>query len=173
MSSLVRSSFLAAFAAAFVLLPPPSPAQTFDEAPRTVTLEARRKVDGFDNYHVAAFSFKHGINGDASLKTTRNNWDILFGNSPQRDSFDVTMVVDDRSRIKDLGAHEWSEIFEVPQLPAHEKPTREPSVAAVVGHIYLVHSADSDDDHYSLFRVESLEPGKTVTITWKRVASPE
>lgn len=173
MSSLLRFSRSAVFAAAFVLLRVSASAQSIDEGPRTVTLEARRIADGVDNYQVAAFGFKHGVNGKASLETTHNNWDILFGNSPQRDSFDVTMVVDDRSRIKDLGAYDWAGIVEVPGLPAYEKPTREPSVAAVVGHIYVVHSADSGDDHYSLFRVEALEPGKTVTITWKRVAWPE
>lgn len=35
--------------------------------PQTVTLWARKKVDGVDNYTRAAFSFKHGVNGDAAL----------------------------------------------------------------------------------------------------------
>ena len=139
----------------------------------SVTLLARQKVDGVDNYTQAAFSFKYGVNGDAALKVTRNNWDLLFGNSPLPDAFDVTMVTDDCSRIKDLGALNWSAAFDVPALPAYPRPTREPSVKAIVGHMYVVHTKDRDHDHYALFRVESLEPGKSVTISWKLVASPE
>jgi hypothetical protein len=133
-------------------------AQTLNGEPQIVTLLARRKVDDVDNYRQAAFSF---------------NWDLLFGNSPLSDAFDVTMVTDDCSRIKDLGALNWSDTFDVPALPAHLKPTREPSVKAIVGNIYVVHSKDTDDNHYALFRVESLEPGKSVTISWKLITSPE
>ena len=148
-------------------------AQMPSDEPQTVTLLARKKVNDVDNYRQAAFSFKYGINGDAAMKVTRNNWDLLFGNSPLPDAFDVTMVTDDCSRIKDLGALNWSDTFDVPVLPAHLKPTREPSVKAIVGNMYVVHSKDTDDNHYALFRVESLEPGKSVTISWKLVTSPE
>jgi hypothetical protein len=141
--------------------------------PRTATLLARKKVDRVDNYTQAAFSFKHGVNGDTALKVTRNNWDLLFGNSPVPDAFDVTMVTDDCSRIKDLGELNWSDAFDVPALPAHPEPTREPSVKAIFGHMYVVHTKDRDNDHYALFRVEAHEPGKSVTISWKLVASPE
>lgn len=148
-------------------------AQMPDKEPQTVTLLARKKVDGVDNYSQAAFSFKYGVNGEAALKITRNNWDLLFGNSPLPDAFDVTMVVDDCSRIKDLGALNWFDAFDVPVLTAHLKPTREPSVKAIVGNMYVVHSKDTGDNHYALFRVESLEPGKSVTISWKLITSPE
>ncbi len=148
-------------------------AQTLNDEPQIITLLARKKVDDVDNYRQATFSFKYGINGDSALKITRNNWDLLFGNSPLSDAFDVTMVTDDCSRIKDLGALNWSDTFDVPALPAYLKPTREPSVKAIVGNMYVVHSKDTNDNHYSLFRVESLEPGKSVTISWKLIASPE
>ena len=148
-------------------------AQTLNGEPQIVTLLARKKVDGVDNSRQAAFSFKHGVNGDAAMKLTRNNWDLLFGNSALPDAFDVTMVTDDCSRIKDLGALNWSDTFDIPALPAHLKPMREPSVKAIVGNMYVVHSKDTDDNHYALFRVESLEPGKSVTISWKLITSPE
>lgn len=147
--------------------------QTPNGEPQTVTLLARKKVGDVDNYTQAAFSFKHGVNGDAALKVTRNNWDLLFGNSPLADAFDVTMVTDDCSRIKDLGVLNWSDAFDVPVLQAYPQPTREPSVKAIVGHIYVVHTKDRDEDHYALFRVESLVPDKSVTISWKLVASPQ
>jgi len=141
--------------------------------PQTVTLLKRKKVGDVDNYTQATFSFKHGINGEAGRAVTRNNWDVLFGNSPLPDAFDVTTVTDDCSRIKDLGALNWTEAFAVPVIPAYAEPTREPSVKAIVGHMYVVHSKDRDDDHYALFRVESLDPGKSVTISWKLIAAPK
>ncbi|MEK6333848.1 MAG: hypothetical protein AABM67_02805 [Acidobacteriota bacterium] len=144
-----------------------------NDAPKYVSLLKRVQVGNNDNYTRAAFSFKFGLNGDAAVQVTRNNWDLLFGNSPTPDAFDVTMVGDDRSRIKDLGQLKWTDKLEIPVLPAYERPTREPSVKAIVGDMYLVHTKDSKQDHYALFRVESLVPGKEVTISWKLIPSPE
>lgn len=141
--------------------------------PRLVTLPARRVTNGHDNYVDATFSFEHGMNGEAALPFTRNDWDILFGNTPSVDGFSVTMVVDDRSRIQDMGALNWGDNFQVPILLAHPVPTNEPEVAAIVGHMYAVHTRDTETNLYALFRVESLEPGKSVTISWKSVQSPE
>jgi hypothetical protein len=137
---------------------------------KTVTLEARVSTKESDNYTKAAFSFKRGANGDEGRKLTRNNWDILYGNNPGRDGFDVSMVVDDCSRILDLGKHQWSELFDLPQLSAYLEPTREPSVKALEGHMYLVRSKDQSTDHLSLFRVEKVTQGKSVTISWKLVS---
>jgi len=141
--------------------------------PRTVTLVARRITNGVDNYVDAAFSFEFGMNGVGALSLTRNDWDILFGNRPDRDTFGVTMVVDDRSRIRDLGALNWGDSFQVPVVPAYPVPTREPDVDAIVGHMYVVHTKDTNTDLYALFRVEALEPGKSVTISWKSVQRPD
>ena len=146
--------------------------QSSAPVPKTVTLLARTKLGELDNYTQAAFSFKHGINGAAALPVTRNNWDLLFGNSPLPDAFDVSMVVDDCSRIKDLGALTWVDTFDVPALAAYAEPTREPSVKAIVGHLYVVHTKDRDNDHFALFRVESLEPSNSVTISWKLIPAP-
>jgi len=138
-----------------------------------VQSEPRRITNGQDNYVDAAFSFEFGMNGVGALSLTRNDWDILFGNRPDRDTFRVTMVVDDRSRIRDLGALNWGDSFQVPVIPAYPVPTNEPDVDAIVGHMYVVHTKDTDTDLYVLFRVEALEPGKSVTISWKGVQSPE
>lgn len=141
--------------------------------PQRATLLARRIVNGIDNYTQATYSFKYGSNGPALRRITHNNWDILFGNGPSGDTFDVTMVVDDCSRIKDLGPLDWPDVKVVPALPAYDKPTHEPSVKAVTGHMYLVHTKDSDLNQYAMFRVEDLDPGKSVTISWKLISSPE
>lgn len=154
-------------------LPEHSNGQNRSVEPQTATLLARRVVNGIDNYTQAVYSFKYGSNGPALRRITRNNWDILFGNSPVPDAFDVTMVVDDCSRIKDLGPLDWPQVKVIPALPAYDKPTREPSVQAVTGHMYLVHTKDSILNQYALFRVENLDPGKSVTISWKLINSPE
>lgn len=141
--------------------------------PRLVTLPARRVTNGQDNYVDAAFSFEFGMNGLGAVPLTRNDWDILFGNRPDRDTFGVTMAVDDCSRIRDLGPWNWGDSFPVPAIPAYQVPTNEPDVNAVVGHMYVVHTKDTQTDLYFLFRVEALEPLKSVTISWKGVQRPE
>jgi hypothetical protein len=141
--------------------------------PRQVTLPARRITNGQDNYVDSAFSFEFGTNGVGALPLTRNDWDIQFGNRPNRDTFGVTMVVDDCSRIRDLGALNWGDSFQVPVIPAYPVPTDEPDLDAIVGHMYVVHTKDTETDLYFLFRVEALEPLKSVTISWKGVQRPE
>ena len=142
--------------------------------PRQVTLPARGITNGQDNYVNAAFSFEFGMNGAESIPLTRNDWDILFQNSSNNidNNFTVTMVTDDCSRIQDMGALNWSDAFQVPVLPAHPVPTREPEVNVVAGHMYVVHTKDTHTDLYFLFRVEALEPRKSVTISWKGVQRP-
>jgi hypothetical protein len=140
---------------------------------KTGTLMKREVRNGVDNYPYAAYSFKFGGNGTEIQKLCRNNWELLFGNSPEPDSFDVTMVTDDRSRIRDLGSHTWRKKFVVPNLPAYETPQREPSVKAIEGHVYVVHAKDTDTDLYALFRVEKLVPAIRVDITWKLILTPQ
>jgi len=149
--------------------------------PMMATLLARRIVGDHDNYADAAYSFKYGINGQAGLGYTHNRYDLLFGNAPDRDIFDVTMIVSDCSRIKDLGEHNWSDNVKLPELSAFDKPAREDSIPAVQGHMYLVHTKQWEQewdrekttyvkmftDYYTLFRVESLESLVSVTISWR------
>lgn len=150
----------------------PVSAQSPSEQLRTGTLLKRTTVNGVDNYPYATYSFKCDGNGPEIQKLCRNNWEIIFGNSPEPDSFGVTMVTDDRSRIRDLGRHTWAEKFFVPTLSAYEEPEQEPSVKALEEHIYLVHSRDTDTNLYALFRVEKLLPGERVDITWKIIPKP-
>lgn len=173
MIRLLAVLFLLSGVVGFLVPPSPVLGQHPEIVPQTATLVARRTINGYDNYDLAAFSFKYGGNGPITRGLTRNNWDILFGNARDRDTFDVTMVTDDRSRIKDLGELSWYDTFTVPSLDAYPEPTREPSVNVVAGHIYLVHSKDRDSDHCALFRVETLQPLQSVTISWKLIPKPE
>jgi hypothetical protein len=160
-----------------------------DAKPKTVTLFSRAKYrDKFEGYGKSAFSFNHGLRSDVGTRITRNNYELLYGGinwNGDSDWFSVTMVTDDRSRIKDLGKLNWSDRFDVPFIPATVVPgngIRFPSktetfeqssngqvTRVVAGHIYVLHSKDTDSDFYTLFRVEKLEPGDKVTISWKVV----
>lgn len=151
---------------------PPPIAITRSSGIKVGRLLARRVENGVDNLHYASFSFEFGGNGLEVQKLCRNDWDIIFGNSPLPDAFDVSTIVDDRSRIRDLGRLNWDDKFEIPRLSAYEEPEREPSVKAVEGHLYLVHTRDTNSDLYALFRVERLEPGKSVDISWKVIPPP-
>jgi len=173
MIRLLAVLFLLGGVVGFLGSPSPALGQHPEIVPQTATLVARRQIDGHDNYDLATFSFKYGGNGPITRGLTRNNWDLLFGNARDRDTFDVTMVTDDRSRIKDLGELSWYDTFTVPSLDAYPEPTREPSVNAVAGHMYLVHSRDRGSDHYALFRVETLQPLQSVTISWKLIPKPK
>jgi hypothetical protein len=151
----------------------PVPAQTSSDEVKNGRLLKRKKENGVDNYAYATYSFQLGGNGPEIQRLCRNNWDILFGNSPMGDAFDVTMVTDDRSRIKDLGEYNWGERFDIPTLAAYEEPEREPSVKAIEGHMYMVHTRDRDTNLYALFRVEKLVPGESVEISWKVIPPPK
>ena len=141
---------------------------------KTAKLQSRATRNDVDNYVYATYSFQFGGNGPEIQRLCRNDWDLLFGNAATvPDGFDVSMAGDDRSRIKDLGRYDWGDKFAIPTLAAYEEPERSPSVRAVAGHIYLVHVRDTDSNHYVLFRVERLEPEKSVEISWKLIDPPQ
>ena len=173
-----------------------------DAEPKIVTLFSREHEGTVKGYGKSAFSFKHRVRSDVGEQRTRNNYDLMYGGinlNGDRDWFLVIMVVDDCSRIKDLGELDWSEVFEVPYLPASGVPQRgiripstietfgaEPKKSpsfeessngqvtkVVAGHMYVLHSKDTDSDFYTLLRVEKLVPGDEVTISWKAVPSPK
>ena len=138
---------------------------------KTVTLLNRVKTAEKDNFADTAISFEKGVHGESGKAITKNDWDMYYVSFPENNSlgnyFNVTTGKDDLSRIKDLGKFEWTDKFEIPDLPAYEIHTREALAAVNVGHIYLVHTKDTDSDLYALFRVEELKTGEAVTISWK------
>ena len=146
----------------------------------TATLQSRKvdRTTGQDNYVNAAYSFEKATNGTLGLSLTRNDWDILFSSYPDadgrvvRDVFGVTMVVDDRSRLRDLGKVDWNDSITLPVLPAFDKPENEKPADAIVGHMYLVHTVDGDSDFYTLFRLDEMKSGESAKISWKRIPPP-
>ena len=164
-----------------------------DTPPDTVTLFARvkhRNTPRINRY--SKFSFKYGVRSEVAPEVTRNDFELQYGNltlNGDSDWFTVTMVGDDRSRIRDMGALNWSDVREVPFLPATAKPhggVRAPARGqtfeessdgqvsrVVVGHMYVLHAKDPRTDLYALFRVEKLVPNDEVTISWKVVPAPK
>ena len=91
--------------------------------PNTVTLFSRAKYqDKFEGYGKSTFSFKYGVRSDdVGREITRNHYELQYGQinwNGDSDWFTVTRATDDRSRIKDLGVLKWSDIVEIPLLPA-------------------------------------------------------
>lgn len=158
---------------------------------RTTTLYTRQDAKDKD-FGKASFSFQYGVRSDAGKEITKNDWDIKYGYASingSSDYFGVTMISNDRSRIKDLGKLRWPDIEQVPVLRANPGPykgirfpfngepievTSEGQVTkAVEDHMYVAHIKDDDTDLYVLFRVEELAPNDRCKISWKVVPSPE
>jgi len=158
--------------------------------PQEVTLISRlgHKEVGLGK---SAFNFEHGLRSD-SEQFTHNHVDLLYGSwsiSGNSDWFCVSSGGENPSKIKDLGALEWSDLERVPVLLAtpptstgirtplagesYEDSTEQRVAKAIAGHLYIVHMKDTESDIYAMFRVERLNPSDNCVITWKLVASPE
>ena len=171
----------------------PAKAQELDHrgvAPLKAVLLSQNKHQDFAR---ANFNFGLGVRGDSESPSTRNVYDVRFGGfSPDgNDWLDVPISHGSRSQIRDLGELGWSDVYDIPFLPASPVPhsgiwslssgpgdsaTVSPEgvlVRAVVGHMYLVHTKDGGRDFYAMFRVEAVKPGDECAITWKLVPSPE
>lgn len=96
MKAIFKSLLVVAGCAALGLSVGVATGQVVIDELRTVTLAARKKDADDDNYGEAAFSFEHGTSGQPAVQLTRNDWDLLFGNSPTLDAFEVITVTDDR-----------------------------------------------------------------------------
>src|SRR5258706_13340561 len=87
-----------------------------DAQPKMVTLFARPRPPKINldsapppnpGYGKSAFSFQFGVRSDAGTRKTHNDWELEYGGlnwNGDTDWFNVGMVADDSSRIKDLGA---------------------------------------------------------------------
>ncbi|HEX8175876.1 MAG TPA: hypothetical protein VF543_12215 [Pyrinomonadaceae bacterium] len=142
----------------------------------------------------ANFNFQLGVRGDSTSPPTRNVYDVRYGGysyNGDNDWIDVPIAHGSRSKIIDMGALNWAEVFDVPVLHVNPEPytggrrsdfgngrsfrtwPEDTMVKPVVSHMYLLHTKDNDRDLYVMFRVEALKSGDEVTISWKIVPSPE
>lgn len=140
-----------------------------------------------DGKYKSGFSFKYGVRSDVAPEIIEIQ--ITYGHLHLNNDTDWFMVRGERSRIKDLGELNWSQILKVPSLPPSVKPHggfRMPSRGETIeqssdgqvtkvlpGHMYVLHAKDTRTDLYALFRVEKLEPSDKVTISWKLVPPPK
>jgi len=62
MIRLLRALFLLGAVVSFLGAPAPALGQHAETVPQTATLVARRRINGYDNYDLATFSFKYGGN---------------------------------------------------------------------------------------------------------------
>lgn len=142
----------------------------------------------------ANFNFQLGVRGDSVSPKTGNVYDIRYGGysyNGDNDWIDVPIAHGSRSKIIDMGALDWADVFDVPVLHPSPEPygggrrssfgngrvfqswPEDTMVKPAVGHMYLLHTKDNERDFYVMFRVEALKSGDEVTISWKVVPSPE
>lgn len=167
------------------------PAQLGDAGAQTVTLLSQVR---HQDHYKAIVRIPPPAGGKAARRVGAiSEHTLRFGGmnlEGEADWLEVPYAHGSRSQIKDLGALEWSEVYDVPILhasaAAHPGPIElnystgslkiSPEnvlVKAVAGHLYLVHFKDEDSDFYLMFRVESLKPKDECKLSWKYVPSPE
>lgn len=164
--------------------------------PQLVTLLSQNK---HNNFAKSNFNFKLGVRGDSSSPRTGNNYDLSYGGIIDDDKDWFNVPVDNRSfsQIIDIGAANWTDIYDISLLSAKPIPhtggttyifeigkvakikPENSKVKIIVGHIYLLHAKENNSDGevskdlYAMFRVEALKSNDEVTISWKIVPSPE
>lgn len=115
------------------------------------------------NYLGSVVSFEWATTTDSGQ--VRNDWDLSLEPSTSQPGalvFRVDTVTDDRSCIEDEGQ------IEIVKVPAQVKGCGD-LVPVVEGHVYLVHTVDSDTDQYAAFGVIRAE-ATGVTLRWFRSA---
>lgn len=118
-------------------------------------------------YLVATFSFEHGTRDDRGL--VRNDWDVEFGNPG--DDLHVRTVTDDESWIWDIGEADFDG-FVVQDLTRAQRMKQE-RVTAVAGHVYVIHTVDSETNSWSKFKVLEATPGTSMIFRWEVISDPK
>lgn len=120
---------------------------------------AKRRISLYSHelsrdYHGATYNFYFASQGNEVL--TLNDWDLrLTGWKPPYE-FDVHLVTDDRSGIRDLGAIDY--LGYRPRGKALEKIPAELDRATVhPGHVYLIYTKDDDAEYWSKVKVVSID----------------
>ena len=150
-------------------------------------LRSAHPVTPVPNYGRSAFSCEHGERSDVRPGKARNRFDLhygIFSLNGDADWFTTEFEADDRSRIRNLGALEWRDLGDLPEIEPNDKLyglsvsdddaeleqlSHGTTAKAREGHIYLIRTKNSHSDLVSLVRVDRLVPGKTCRITWRLV----
>lgn len=139
-----------------------------------------RKTDSDADYHRATASFEYATRLDA--KRTLNDWDLcLQGSGEKRRPYSLVVrtVTDDRSDFWDLGAVKLEKVTKKSvkkrglKSPVYDGTAAGAGLPPVVGHVYVVHTKDSDSDFWARFRVKAVVPRTSVTIEWELLSTPQ
>lgn len=148
--------------------PPPQPCGCSADAvvPATGEVTLRPHVDD-GTYLGSVISFEWASTDEAK---TNNDWDVsLEPSTTVRDgfAFRVNTVTDDESCIEDLGP------IQIADVPARESAACTDFPAVVEGHVYLVHTKDTDSRQYAAFGVKTLAADGAATLRWFRSPDPD
>jgi hypothetical protein len=121
----------------------------------------------YNDYFKATFSFEFSTQGDNSI--TYGDWDILYDNfywiisstDTIADQIDVNTVTDDRSAIADLGIVDFESVKTVPLSVDYTERVR-----AITGHVYIVHTKDTNSDLYIKFIVTAMKQRDWIRVNW-------
>ena len=126
-----------------------------------------RDLDGRDVYVGSGYSFRHMTSLDRAA--TNNDWSFGFGNGSGSAEIHVRKVVDDRSKIWDLGDASY-------ENAENEQTTVKGPVEEVVakrGGVFLIHELDDDEDLWAVLEVLDVDPGRFLVFRWRRVETSE
>jgi hypothetical protein len=118
------------------------------------------------DYRVATFSFEKDTRDD--VEGTRNDWDFVLSGYGGTQLIDVTTVTDDRSLIRDLGPIDFDAALRGDFLPGEGAEAAE----AILGHLYVIHTLDTESDHWVLMRIVEMTPGEDMVFEWVIVKEP-
>ncbi|MDF1700520.1 MAG: hypothetical protein P1V36_05110, partial [Planctomycetota bacterium] len=124
------------------------------------------KLGSSNAYAAASFSFEHDTRDD--VKATRNDWDFVYSAHGGDDWLRVRTVTDDRGLIWDLGVMDFEQALrgDVPPTEGLERAKIQ------AGHLYLIHTLDSETDHWVLMKALEAEPGEALIFEWVVVEDP-
>lgn len=124
------------------------------------------------DYLDSVISFEHATTQDDDGEVN-NDWDVSLDGKDL--NFRVNTVTDDLSWVVDLGALNLESVpatVDRDDYPAGREGTHD-FIPAVLEHVYLVRTYDTNSRQYAAFRVVAVEPGASVTLQWFRSTEPD
>lgn len=146
--------------------PPPCGCRADPVVPATGEVTLRPHVDD-GTYLGSVISFEWA---STDVEKANNDWDVSLEPSTKvrgAFAFRANTVTDDESCIEDLGP------IALADVPARESSACGDFPAVVEGHVYLVHTKDTDSRQYAAFGVKALAADGAATLRWFRSPDPD
>ena len=90
---------------------------------------------------------------------------IINGDTINSDRLEVNTITDDNSLISDLGTVAFDSIQTIPLSTDYAD-----HAFAAPGHVYVVHTKDTDSDFYTKFIITAMKKRDWIRINWVRSA---